>query len=198
MILNKESLTFCFLNSSHTPTGVISFWKQFTLKFQNTFWKFYKVRAMYGIDREKEIWHRAMLVSVCMLCAYLNRDLCSTATVNFESVIFSICNQNTGTFLKIHCLWLFKCANILKTGTFCPNAWGHNWQLSENQWMFDEWKSPLFLSALNLRPREMKWLVQLFQSYVPSRTGTLQLLHLSLNSPSNNSFKKSTGVFKWM
>lgn len=38
----------------------------------------------------------------------------------------------------MHCLQIFKFANALKIGPFCPNAWDHNLQPGEDQEMLEE------------------------------------------------------------
>ena len=64
MILNKESPYFW----NSTPTGMVVFWEQSILKFQeNRFWKFSEIKENhYIIDYEKEIHHRAD-VRICVL-----------------------------------------------------------------------------------------------------------------------------------
>lgn len=52
----------------------------------------------YIIDYEKEVFHRVMSVSVCVLCVYLNRDLHSTVVLNIESVSLPLESQNIETF----------------------------------------------------------------------------------------------------
>ena len=99
MILNKESLYFW--NSAPTPTGMIVFWEQPILKFQeNRFWKFSEIKDNhYIIDYEKEIHHRVMLVGICVL--FINA-LSSPIynCIKFWICIFSICSRRILTFFK--------------------------------------------------------------------------------------------------
>lgn len=100
----------------------------------------------------------------------------------------SVCN-----YLSLQMSWQER--------TFCPNVWDHNWQLVDDQWI-PEWKSPLFLPVRNLRPRERKWRAQLFFKAIflaelgHRNISTYISAYISTHNPI--SFKKNTGVLKWM